>query len=199
MVSIASPPPDFPVSPRFFLLPAGSELIRIYNPASKYKTQALTFRTYGPIHRFDHQRPPRNDDPERGIWYAAQTLSCCVVEYFQARVIEFGELQVAIAGVTRELQLLDLQGEGAMKAGCNVATVTTADTALTQDWSRYFYETYPEIDGLIYGSAHNAEPAIALYERGQDALRSTESIALAHPDLRPLLRDIAEENNLFFL
>ncbi|MEO0948072.1 MAG: RES family NAD+ phosphorylase [Cyanobacteria bacterium J06641_5] len=197
MVSVASPPPSFPVSPQFFILPTGSELIRIYNPASQYKTQALTFRTYGPICRFDHQRPPRNNDPGRGIYYAAQSFSCCVVEYFQARVIEFGELQVAIASLTRELKLLDLQGEGAMKAGCNVATVTAVDTVLTQDWSRYFYETYPEIDGLIYGSAHNAEPAIALYERGQAGLQCDETIALAHPDLRPLLREIAEKNNLF--
>lgn len=85
-----------------------------------------------------------------------------------------------------------------MKAGCNVATVATADANLTQDWSRYFYEIYADIDGLIYASAHNSESAVALYERAQDGLCCHETIALNHPDLLPALRDIAERNNLFF-
>jgi hypothetical protein len=41
--------------------------------------QALTFRYYGPINRFDHHRIPseggRAEDPERGIYYAGFTLS----------------------------------------------------------------------------------------------------------------------------
>lgn len=198
MAWIALPPPTFPVSPRFQELLAGSELIRIFDPASKYKPQPLTFRTYGPIHRFDHQRPPKKDDPERGIYYAAPTFSCCVVESFQKRVIEFGTCEVAIALLTRPLKLLDLRGEGAMKVGCNVATVAAADTKLTQEWSRYFYEVYPEIDGLLYTSAHNGEPSVALYERVRDGLSCNETIALNHPDLLPVLRDIAERNSLFF-
>jgi RES domain len=47
---------------------------------------------------------------------------------------------------------------------------STADHSRSQSWSRYVREhpeIYDELDGLLYPSAHNGEPAVALYERGR--------------------------------
>jgi hypothetical protein len=51
---------------------------------------------------------------------------------------------------TRPIKLLDLQGNGAMRAGTVVAISGAADRQLSQKWSRYFYGCYQDIDGLIY-------------------------------------------------
>lgn len=204
MVLIAPPPPKFSPSPSFHLLDAGSQIVRIFNP-NKYQTQALTFRFYGPIHRFDHHREATpQTDPQRGIYYAALTLSGCLVEYFgDTGVIELKDEQVCQVNVIRPLTLLDLRASGAMKAGSVAALAKTADRVLSQQWSRYFYETeeiYSLIDGLIYFNAHNDEEAIALYERAHDGLTclETQVVRLSHPNLRPAIQATALANNLIF-
>lgn len=90
-----------------------------------------------------------------------------------------------------------------MKAGSVAALAKTADRALSQQWSRYFYEQenlYSTLDGLLYFNAHNDEEAIALYERTRDGLAcpSTQVIRLAHPNLRPAIQATAIANNLIF-
>lgn len=204
MVAINPPPPEFPVAPIFYKLPVGSEIYRIFNPTTRHRTQALTFRYFGPIARFDHQRwslAKPDKDLDRGIYYAAPTFSCCVVQLFgsrQGRLIEIHQQQLAIVTLSRPLILLDLRGQGAMKAGLSIAAVVTTDRDKSQAWSRYFYEAHPTIDGLIYGSAHNSEPTIALYERAKDGLVSQETIPLKDPTLRAGIIEIALENGLRF-
>jgi hypothetical protein len=100
VVLIFSPPPSKSPSPLYRTLTAGSALLRIFDP-SRYGTQALTFRYYGPINRFDHHRIPsegeRAEDPGRGIYYAGLTLSCCLVEYFgDIGVIELKAQQICL-------------------------------------------------------------------------------------------------------
>jgi len=59
-----------------------------------------------------------------------------------------------------------------MRAG-TVAAISAGGHSLSQPWSRYFWEhpeIYGELDGLFYLSAHNGQPAVALYERGRDGL-----------------------------
>lgn len=204
MVVINTPPPQFPVAPIFHELLVGAEIYRIYDPTTRHRTQALTFRYFGPISRFDHQRWSLNQpapDPDRGIYYAAPTFSCCVVELFgsaKGRLIEIHQQQLALVTISRPLVLLDLREKGAMKAGLSVAAVVSADRDRSQAWSRYFYETYPDIDGLIYGSAHNSEPTLALYERAQDGLVCHETVPLADPTLRAGIIEIALQNGLRF-
>jgi hypothetical protein len=202
MVQIAPPPPKIPPSPLFHRLAVGTHLVRIFNP-SQYQTQALTFRFYGPIHRFDHHRGknPQND-PERGIYYTAFTLSGCLVEYFgDTGVIELKSEQVGRIEITRTLTLLDLRGAGAMRAGSVSALAKTAVRELSQQWSRYFYEQshiYGIIDGIIYFNAHNDEEAIALYERATNGLAcpSSQILNLNHPQLRPAIQATAIKNNM---
>mgnify|MGYP003333976017 FL=1 len=59
--------------------------------------------------------------------------------------------------------------------------------AISQEWARYFYESDPERDGLIYGNAHNGADAIALFERADGALSLEHDLALADPRLRTRL------------
>jgi hypothetical protein len=207
LVVIAAPPPDHQPSPLFFNLSAGTKLIRIFDP-TKYGTSALTWRYFGPLHRFDHQRSefshPQIDD-ERGIYYAALTLSSCVVECFgDSGSIVIEEQCVASIEVTRSLRLLDLRRNGAMKAGSVAALAKTADRELSQAWSRYFYEQeeiYGKIDGIIYFNAHNDEDAVAFYERAKNAFSCSEKqiIKLDDAQLRPYLQEIALAHNLLFI
>ena len=205
MVLIAPPPPERFPNPCFYVLQKGSQIVRIFNPA-KYQTQALTFRFYGPIHRFDHQRSlTPKIDPERGIYYAANTLSGCLVEYFgDTGIIEITTEMVCCVDITREVKLLDLRGNGAMKAGSVAALAKTADRVLSQQWSRYFYEQtdiYSTVDGILYFNAHNDEEAIALYSRAKNGLACSQSqiINLNDYSLRPEIQEIALTNNMIFI
>lgn len=130
MVLIALPLPSHPPNPIIHELPASSQIIRIFDP-TRYQTQALTFRCNGPRARFDHHRAPwraPQDDPDRGIYYAAFTLSGCLVEWFgDTGVIDIQEQCVALIEVEQSLQLLDLRGSGAMRAGSVAALAKTAD------------------------------------------------------------------------
>ncbi len=207
MVVIALPPPQFKPSPLFSNLPIGSKLIRIFDP-TKYQTQALTFRYFGPLHRFDHHNGSLSHpqlDADRGIYYAALSLSSCLVECFgDTGVITIDEQCVAVVELTRSLLLLDLRGSGAMKAGSVAALAKTADRKISQAWSCYFYDNeqvYRKIDGIIYFNAHNDEEAIALYERAGDGLscNANQVIRLDDLRLRPHIQQVALDNNLIFI
>ena len=204
MVSIAPPPPQNSPAPTVEILEPGSHLIRIFNP-NQHGVQALTFRNYGPIHRFDHQRGDTPQiDSERGIYYAAFTLAGCLIECFgDTGIIEIRAEEVCRIEITRPITLLDLRGSGAMKAGSVAALAKTADRSLSQEWSRYFYEQesiYAPVDGLIHFNAHNDDIAIALYERAIDGLvcPSNQIIRLDHPQLRSAIQQTAIDNNLIF-
>lgn len=201
---VAAPPPERVPKPIFHTLPAGAPIMRLFNPA-RHNATPLSFRTYGPLLRFDHQREKGQEpgeDSERGIYYAGLTLSSCLVEVFgDTGVIEPGGYRLASPLPTRDLRLLDLRGRGAMRAGTNATIAKAADRRLTQAWSRYFYEhtdVYAEVDGLIYLGAHNDEEVIALYERAADALECPpERVAdLNDRALRPVILDAAARNGL---
>lgn len=207
MVLIPLPPPVRQPNPLYSTLTAGTNLRRIFDP-TRHGTQALTFRHFGPLNRFDHHRIPPGGgyghDPERAIYYAGLTLSCCLVEYFGDKgVIEIKDEQVCLVHLTRDLKLLDLRGPGAMRAGSVAALAKTADRALSQALSRYFYEqisVYGPIDGIRYFNAHNDEDAIALYESAQTALvcPAEQCMPLDHLSLRPAIQRTAIDNHLDF-
>ncbi|OUL29824.1 RES family NAD+ phosphorylase [Nostoc sp. 106C] len=214
MVKLIVPPPRFGrPKPKFYSLKKGTELFRIFR--TDFGTNALTFRVWGPLYRFDHHRgnfpsfsyEPRDYQPahdqERGIYYLAPKLSSCLVEVFgDVGCIEITDQQIAIVTATRDLKLLDLRGTGAMRAGANEATLAkTEKRSLSQAWSRYFYEQpaiYTQIHGLIYCNAHNNEDAIAIYERAEHFFicRPENVLPLKHELLRGPILKAADENNL---
>src|SRR5438132_771881 len=121
MVRIALPPPIVTAQPLFTIIAAGTRLVRIFNPAAPWNIRALTFSHFGPRHRFDHHRLPPSgiaspwNDPDRSIYYAGWTLSCCIAECFGDTLqIDQPDFQVAYPLVNRSLRLLDLCGNGAL-------------------------------------------------------------------------------------
>ena len=200
MVRIDEPPPQRPLKPIIKTLVAGAELLRIYRPLS-HGNRACSFRRTGPLHRFDHHEPAGDGTDQqagsRGILYCGFSLSCCLVECFgDTGLIETEGRQLALLETTRPIKLLDLQGNGAMRAGTVVAISGAADRQLSQKWSRYFYDCYQDIDGLIYSNAHNAEAAVALYELAEDSLRCCHDFALNNSELRSRILQVALDHGL---
>ena len=102
-----------------------------------------------------------------------------------------------------DLLLLDLRGRAAMRAG-TVAAISAGDHRMSQPWSRYFWERpeiYGELDGLLYPSAHNGEPAVALYERGRVGIEVPpgRDAPLTNPAVRAALRRVALDHRLVVL
>lgn len=214
MVQLILPPPCYSKPrPKFYNLKKGTEIVRIFRP--QFSPSPLTFRYWGPLYRFDHHRGngsnfgyepleyEQSNDLERGIYYVAPRLSSCLVEIFgDIGCIEITDHQVAIVKPTKDLNLLDIRGPGAMRAGANEATLAkTEKRGLSQAWSRYFYEQhsiYSSIHGLIYRNAHNDEEAIAIYERAEGFLTCGKDhvLPLKHELLRGAILQAADENNL---
>jgi hypothetical protein len=205
VVRIDPPPP----SPRRLLrpvhrtLPSGTDLFRIYDPLSRHGPRdARQFRYVGPFARFDHHRGTGRRE-RRGIWYAGLTLDVAVVEAFDVGVVEPRGERLARLRTSRELLLLDLQGRAAMRSG-TVAAISASDHSLAQAWSRYWYDesgVFGELDGLYYPSAHNGEPAVALYERGRTALELPrgQDAPLTDPDVLTEIRRIGLAHSLLVL
>jgi RES domain len=205
VVGVALPPPDSRrrISPTHLTLGAGTDLFRIYDPAAPNGPRdGATFRWRGPYARFDHHRGTGRRE-RRGIWYGGLTLSCAVVEAFDIGLVEPGTKRLARARATRDLLLLDLRGRAAMRAG-TVAAISAGDHSLSQPWSRYFWEhpeIYGELDGLLYPSAHNGEPAVALYERSRARIEVPRGRDAPLSDLAVLaeVRRVAVDHGLVML
>lgn len=134
--------------------------------------------------------------------YGAYLLSSCLVEIFgDSKIIEVGTWEVASLQVTRNLELLDLRGPGAMRAGTVAAIAKESNRRISQEWSRYFYEhhfLYHEVDGICFYNAHNDEEAFALYERAETGLQCgvNDIRILRHDSLRTAIRHIAVTNGM---
>ncbi|MCU0537359.1 MAG: RES domain-containing protein [Hydrococcus sp. Prado102] len=204
MVLILPPPPNRSISPLKVVHSGKRRLVRIFDP-TRHNTQALTFRHFGPLSRFDHHRGDPTSpsiDEERGINYWGSSLCGCLVEVFgDTKIVEISHQQVALVDRFASLELLDLRGSGSMKAGSVAALSKIPDRQLSVEWSRYFYENtddYGVIDGIIYSNAHNDADAIALYERAKPKLESARvrTIPLSSEALRHQISDCAISNNL---
>ena len=108
-------------------------------------------------------------------------------------VIDTQSRRLGFLLTTRPLQLLELRGHEAMRAGSVAALASTADRDLSQNWSRHFHATTPHISGVIYSSAHNEEAAVALYERAEAGLHCQMDYPLDHRSLRGhILKDASD-------
>jgi hypothetical protein len=211
MVLILPPPPTVTPRPQHETVETQTALVRIFNPASRYKTQASTYRYFGPLLRFDHHQPLTKEeavklngkeDPSRGITYWGFTLSCCLVELFgDTKIVEFKDYEVAIATLEQPLLLLDIRDKGGMAAGSVAALGSVADRLVSQAWSHYFYEQidiYQKVDGILYSNAHNGEKAVALYERSEPIISNAliKTRPLKDRSIRHLIDAAVAENNM---
>jgi hypothetical protein len=103
----------------------------------------------------------------------------------------------------KPLILLDLRGNGAMRAATVAALCKTPDRSLTQAWARFFYHRTDlhktaageAIHGLLYSKSHNDDDAVCLDERAEGTLMCASGtiLRLSDPDLLPLLTAIGHE------
>lgn len=192
--------------PTFFQVISGSYVYRIYQ--NRYNP--TEFRYFGGIGRFDHHSEVldnRQKDEERGIYYvspiigsvndAISNISNSIANFVEnsSTIERTQKYNFCILKIIRELKLLDLRGDGAMRAGSTSSICTTSDRTLSQKWSRHFYEhenLYSKVDGIIYLNLHDSYPAIALYERAEDALKLIKNIPLDTPNLSSILQDFVK-------
>ncbi len=197
---VFSPPPPSraAVHPQWQTVPGGWPLYRVSRHAS--------FRHFGPLDfRFDHHmRGSTAKTPEeRGIFYGAPSLECCIAEVYDELGAVFLDDLLILPEIRRPLTLLDVRGAAASAAG---APADISDYPLrppTQEWSRYFYEhpnLYREVDGLLYTARHSGVDAYALYERCEGAIHSPGfapyAYSLGHERVREQVVDIAARRNL---
>lgn len=179
-------------------LTAGTRLCRIYATGGPYPATWNGFRFFGPTHaRFDH-----HDDPPqvqaKGVLYAARGAVTCIAEVFQAtRVIDRGRNAPWLVSfeIQRDVVLLDLTGVWPTRAGASMA-INSGQRPRARQWSRAIHAAYHGVDGLLYASSmHANQPAVALYERAQNALPAVPVFnrALADPALRRRLSQAATQ------
>lgn len=200
MVKFPEPSPTHLASipPSIRVLPAGTELWRIYFRGGPHPTLWNEFRAHGPTHaRFDHQEPPPRVQTRR-ITYAARSGLTALAEVFQeTRLIDRGRRDpwLVCFRTSRRIALLDLRGKWPTRAGASMV-ISSGQHGRAQRWSRVIYDTYPTIEGLWYPSSMHANaPAVALYERCEDALPHSPSFhrALQDPAILTLLKNAASD------
>jgi hypothetical protein len=188
--------------PSLITLGSDQPLHRIYNRGGGHPTLWNTFRYYGPLSRFDHHLVDDHGDPflqERGIFYAAADVPTAVAEFFQhnRRRVNRTRNQPWLVSFTLadEVRLLNLTESFCLRVGASMKLVS-GPWVHAQNWSRGFYEAYPEIDGLYYLSSLTNRPAIALYERASTPLfpgNTRLHRALADPLMHKALTVIVDE------
>jgi len=181
-------------------LEEGLLIWRVYRAAGRHPAAWNEFRYHGPVAtgRFDHQEPPRHDDPDRGILYAALDITGALSEAFQdTRTIDRNRHEPWLVGFELELDLitLDLTRLWPTRAGASQA-IATGRRDVAQRWSRSIYDSYPDIRALLYRSSMaGGSSNLALYERASDNLPFNPRFhaPLTHPGLAlPLQRRAAQ-------
>jgi hypothetical protein len=185
---LTGPPPAGDFDPVVATVVNGTELLRIYAP-EPYDTAPLTFREFGPLNRFDHQRS--NNGPQvdsgRGILYAGFDLVCCVGEYFgdTGAVTRVGNRLTKLL-VEEPVEVLDLREEAATGAGTIPAIGGVGERFTTQAWARWWYE-HPDLEnaaGLLYTSAQTGKDALAFWERAEGRFSTTADWELTADEIR---------------
>lgn len=158
------------------VLPIGTRIWRVYFQAGAHPTTWGQFRGWGPADaRFDHHVPPPRMQTRKILYGAIGPKGAITViaESFQAsRVVERARRAPAWVAFdsTRKLRLLDLTRTWPTKAGASMA-ITSGQRARARRWSQAIYLAFPDVDGLLFGSAmHANQPSVALYERALGAI-----------------------------
>lgn len=149
---------------------------RIYDP-TRYGALALGYRFAGPFGRFDHHVA---DGTDRGIFYGAPTYEGCIVEVSDDLLLDIGERRHAVLAVLRDIDVLDLRRNGAMRAGVD-ARIGKCSHDESQPWGRCFYDdvVYGTPQGLTWLNSHNDAIAFAFFERTGPAFLVLSDVRMA--------------------
>lgn len=189
--------------PSLTMVTSGQLLHRICQRGGDHPTRWSAFRHYGPLSRFDHHSADERGNPrlqERGILYAATDVATAVAEFFQRnrRRVNRTRRQPWLVSfpLAEDVRLLDLTGSFCLRAGASAKLVSGPFTH-AQNWSRGFYDAYPQVQGLYYLSSLTNRPTVALYERAVEmspiATETRFHRALADPLMHRVLAGIVDE------
>lgn len=156
-------------------------------------------RRWGPARgRFDPHHLPPGVDPSRSVHYVGDQIPVVLAEVFQhtRRVdVTAGGPWLSGLRLTRAVSLLDLTGLWPTRAGASQA-ITSGPRPQAQAWARVIADTWPDLDGLWYGSSmHGPGHCASLWAPATDAIPPTPLVSapLAHPALwNPLARACEE-------
>ena len=159
------------LAPSLITLPAGKPLHRLYRRGGDHPILWNAFRYFGPTAaRFDHHLVDdegRAYIQERGIFYLASDILTSLAEVFQDdRTVDRTAQRPWLVSfkLLRDLTLLSLTDTFCVQAGGSMKLVS-GPKVYAQNWSRGFYQCYPDIQGIYYPSSLTNRPVIALYER----------------------------------
>lgn len=178
---------------------------RLHRTQGEHVLAWNTFRSFGPILRFDPQRLPRGEDSTRSVWYGASTPTAAIGEVFQVRrVIDLHRGGPYLTGLrfARPLQVLDVAadsvGAWATRSGGDFA-ISTGPRSITQKWAQAVLTAFPDLDGIRYNSRFAGDPCLALFAPARTAMpaRPMISLPLDHPALA--LRIAGAANALGYL
>jgi hypothetical protein len=193
--------PD-PTRGEILVLPAATEVVRIYFAGGPHPVDWNQFRDWGPSKaRFDHHiEPPGDADDGRAILYAGSDLLTCVGEVFQrTRQVDVvaGEPYYAMLRIRRPIRLLSLHSDWPTRAGASQA-LSSGIHASARAWSRAIWEDLPDVEGIAYPSSMvHGGSNYAFYERAAGAFEPDPvfNLVLAHRGLRAPLRNAANALN----
>ena len=190
------------LDPEVATLDAGSLVWRVYFRAGQYPTRWNDFRYVGPAAtaRFDHHEGDSPTPQNRGVLYVAADAISCFAEVFQrTRVIGRRHAMPALVAfeTATPLQLLDLTGSFATRAGASMGLIT-GPRSVGRTWARAFYEAWPDLAGLRYPPGMYANRTQFVFNeraRTPDVLpeRPVFHHELRDPALLPVLKGIAAE------
>lgn len=179
MVDIAphpEPPGDLSKR-RLPLVHRGGEWLRIHNIK------------HGPIY-FGRSGANRFDAPgdKYGVLYVGATCEAAFIETFGhatgVNFVQQTELDVraiSVIGITRDLALVDLTGQGLARIGAD-ERLSSGSQITGRLWSVALYEHPSKPDGLLYRARHDpSQLCAALFDRTQSNLVLKSTAPLGEP------------------
>ncbi|NKT14616.1 RES domain-containing protein [Rhodococcus hoagii] len=147
---------------------------RIYH-RSAHTPDGVTFRSFGPMNRFDHHTPPitaKAIAPEgRSVIYYAVDLATAACEVFgeEGFASVCSNFRVTLVRPVREIVTYDLARAGSAMAIGAVPALASGheDRELTQQWAQAIYEDQPaatKVEGIHYRTAYRDNHSIALWD-----------------------------------
>lgn len=208
MAAALPTPPSIDALRGFGLLPGeiielaeGQRVWRVHRTVGEHVLAWNAPRTFGPVLRFDHHPPPRDEYPAYGIWYGAGSPRGALAEAFQStRVIDpqYGAPFLTGFRFTRSLSLLDVSGLAggvwATRVGANHA-IDSAPYGRSQHWARTIHRAYLNLDGVAYRGRFADSLCLALFERASATFPARPDLALPlwHPELADPIATAAQQ------
>ncbi|MEM7583065.1 MAG: RES family NAD+ phosphorylase [Acidobacteriota bacterium] len=194
MNRLAAPPSQLSSSPQLKTLPAGTALLRFYQPRhGDWASQ----RHYGPLGdmRFDHHPEPLGIHPAHSVWYAATSLRGAVAESFgRLGLIDRGAgARLVKAKLEAPLQLVDLVGVAARAAGLTQEIATSTEYAVCRQWAQAFHRELPACHGLRWRGRQSGSLCVVLHDRVERDQLSGDSWPLSDAVVWPRIARAARE------